>query len=80
MTGYKTPGHFGHDSTQMNGNFLTRMDAIVILSTHIVSDVEHIADRILMMKDGSIVFDGQAADIQGDLETFYLKTFGGEDE
>ena len=55
-------------------------DAIVILSTHIVSDVEHIADRILMMKDGSIVFDGQAADIQGDLETFYLKTFGGEDE
>ena len=55
-------------------------DAIVILSTHIVADVEHIADRILMMKDGSIVFDGQAADIQGDLETFYLKTFGGEDE
>ena len=55
-------------------------DAIVFLSTHIVSDVEHIADRILMMKDGSIVFDGQAADIQGDLETFYLKTFGGEDE
>ena len=26
-------------------------DSIVILSTHIVSDVEHIADRILMMKE-----------------------------
>lgn len=56
-------------------------DAIVILSTHIVSDVEHIADRILMMKDGSIIFDGRATDIQDDLETFYLKEFGGvEDE
>lgn len=56
-------------------------DAIVILSTHIVSDVEHIADRILMMKDGSIIFDGRATDILDDLETFYLKEFGGvEDE
>ena len=35
---------------------------------------------VMDVKDGSIVFDGQAADIQGDLETFYLKTFGGEDE
>lgn len=52
-------------------------DAIVILSTHIVSDVEHIADRILMMKDGNIIFDGKTIDIQEDLETFYLKAFGG---
>lgn len=55
-------------------------DAIVILSTHIVSDVEHIADRILMMKDGSIIFDGKVTDIQEDLETFYLKEFGGEED
>lgn len=53
-------------------------DAIVILSTHIVSDVEHIADRILMMKDGSIIYDGKLSDIHEDLEDFYLKEFGGE--
>lgn len=55
-------------------------DAIVILSTHIVSDVEHIADRILMMKDGTIIFDGKACDIHEDLEDFYLKEFGGEED
>lgn len=54
-------------------------DAIVILSTHIVSDVEHIADRILMMKDGTIIFDGNSSDIHEDLEDFYLKEFGGVD-
>lgn len=55
-------------------------DAIVILSTHIVSDVEHIADRILMMKDGSIIYDGRLSDIHEDLEDFYLKEFGGEED
>ena len=55
-------------------------DAIVILSTHIVSDVEHIADRILMMKEGSIIFDGKVTDLQGELEDFYLKAFGGEED
>lgn len=53
-------------------------DAIVILSTHIVSDVEQIADRILLMKDGGILFDGNRADIHENLEDFYLKEFGGE--
>lgn len=53
-------------------------DSIVIFSTHIVSDVEHIADRIIMMKEGSIIFDGKARDNQGDLEMFYLQAFGGE--
>ena len=50
-------------------------DSIVILSTHIVSDVEHIADRILLMKDGQIVFDGSLEDIEEDLEDFYLEHF-----
>ncbi|MBR2824820.1 MAG: ABC transporter ATP-binding protein [Solobacterium sp.] len=54
-------------------------DSIVIFSTHIVSDVEHIADRIIMMKEGSIIFDGKARDNQGDLEMFYLQAFGGEE-
>jgi ABC-2 type transport system ATP-binding protein len=52
-------------------------DAIVLLSTHIVSDVEHIADRVLMMKDGQIIWDGMKEDLPDDLENFYLKEFGG---
>ena len=33
-------------------------DKIVLLSTHIVSDVEFIANRILVMREGSFVMDG----------------------
>lgn len=36
---------------------------IVLLSTHIVSDIEQAADRILMMKDGQIIFDGTGNDV-----------------
>ncbi|MDD6038274.1 MAG: ABC transporter ATP-binding protein [bacterium] len=50
-------------------------DSIVILSTHIVSDVEQIADRILMMKSGQIIFDGSRKDVGADLEAFYLSNF-----
>lgn len=50
-------------------------DAIVILSTHIVSDVEHIANRILMMKDGQFIFDGSLDEVGEDLEEFYLENF-----
>lgn len=50
-------------------------NAIVILSTHIVSDVENIADRILMMKDGRFIFDGTTDDVNQGLEDFYLKNF-----
>lgn len=32
-------------------------DKIVILSTHIVSDIDHIADDILMMKNGSLILN-----------------------
>ena len=54
-------------------------DSIVILSTHIVSDVEHIADRILMMKDGQFIYDGTLHGIGMDLEEFYLKEFDEEE-
>ena len=55
-------------------------DNIVILSTHIVSDIDRIADRILMMNNGKLVFDGTREEISGDLEEFYLNEFeeGGE--
>lgn len=52
-------------------------DSIVLLSTHIVSDVEHIAGRILMVKDGQLIYDGSSADTPQDLEEFYLQQFEG---
>lgn len=51
---------------------------IVLLSTHIVSDIEHIADRVLLMKDGQLIYQGEWDEKNGDLEEFYLKQFGEE--
>lgn len=53
-------------------------DSIVLLSTHIVSDIEHIADEVLMMKDGQLIYQGKWDDEKGDLEEFYLEQFGEE--
>lgn len=50
-------------------------DSIVLLSTHIVSDIEHIADEILMMKDGQLIYQGKWDGEMGDLEAFYLAQF-----
>lgn len=49
---------------------------IVLLSTHIVSDIEHIADVVLMMKEGKLIFQGKWTEENGDLEEFYLEQFG----
>lgn len=38
-------------------------DSIVLLSTHIVSDIEYIADIILLMKDGNIIHKGSLEEI-----------------
>lgn len=50
-------------------------DSIVLLSTHIVSDIEHIADQVLIMKDGRLIYQGKWEESEGDLESFYLKQF-----
>lgn len=50
-------------------------DSIVILSTHIVSDVEQIAGTIWMMKEGQMIFQGARHEIKEDLEAFYMKEF-----
>ena len=49
--------------------------SIVLLSTHIVSDVEHIADHILMMKNGQLLWQGEWKESDGSLEEFYLREF-----
>lgn len=50
-------------------------ESIVLLSTHIISDIEHIADTVLIMKDGQIIYQGKWEDNREDLETFYLEQF-----
>lgn len=48
-------------------------DNIVLFSTHIVSDLEHIAGNVLIMKEGSLVYDGSWDNQNGNLEQFYIK-------
>lgn len=50
--------------------------SIVLLSTHIVSDVERVADEILLLRDGELIYRGPWGEEQGDLEAFYLSKFG----
>ena len=47
-------------------------DRIVLLSTHIVSDLEHIADRLMIMKEGGLLWQGEWNSDAGDLEHFYI--------
>ena len=47
-------------------------EALIIISTHIVSDIEHIADQIVIMKEGGILQQGTPTDI---LSTLTHKVF-----
>ena len=47
-------------------------ESVVLLSTHIVSDIEHIADNVLIMRAGQVVYQGNWGAEDGDLEEFYL--------
>ena len=51
-------------------------DRIVLLSTHIVPDLAHIADRLMIMKDGQLLWRGKRPADGTDLETFYLSQVG----
>lgn len=53
-------------------------ESVVLLSTHIVSDIEHIADEIIMIKSGQLIYQGKWQEDMGSLEDFYLKEFDGE--
>lgn len=55
-------------------------ESIVLLSTHIVSDIEQIADRVLMMKDGQLIYQDKWNDSNGNLEDFYLQHIDEEGE
>lgn len=53
-------------------------ESIILLSTHIVSDIEHIADTVLIMKDGQLIYQDKWDDSKGSLEDFYLQHIGEE--
>ena len=50
-------------------------DTVVLFSTHIVSDIEHIASNVLMMRDGQLIHEGAWNEQKGDLEEFYMEEF-----
>lgn len=60
-------------------------DKIIIVSTHIVSDIESIAKEILLIKSGELIAHGtvneltsQVADGEKTLENLYLQYYGGD--
>lgn len=54
--------------------------SIILLSTHIISDIEHIADTVLIMKDGQIIYQGKWEERGENLEEFYLEQLDEEAE
>lgn len=50
-------------------------DTIVLFSTHIVSDIEHIAGNVLMIRDGQLIHNGKWDSQRGNLEQFYMEEF-----
>ena len=52
----------------------------VVLSTHIVSDVDYIADRILIMKKGEIMAEGTARELTRAAGKIAWKCIAGEEE
>lgn len=60
-------------------------DKIILVATHVVSDVETIADQILIMKDGGLVADDSPEvlikSVEGkNLEDVYMHYFGENEE
>lgn len=60
----------------MLGEFVTDENKSVLFSTHIISDLDKIADYITFILDGQIVFSG----LKDDLLEKYVRVMGGVDE
>lgn len=65
--------------------FSLSKDKIIIISTHIVSDIETIADKILLMKQGKLIDSGTVAELcekvtsgEKTLEQLYMQLYGDE--
>lgn len=60
-------------------------EIIVIISTHIISDIENIAKEILLLKSGKIIGNGTVNELVSELpegkknlENLYMRYYGGE--
>lgn len=60
-----------------------RRDRVIIVSTHIVSDIESVADSVIIMKDGEIAASGAVTELvsalpdgERNLENLYMLHFG----
>lgn len=59
-------------------------DKIILVATHVVSDIQSIAKEIIMIKKGNIIEKGTPKDLikryaeNGDLEDVYMKMFDGD--
>jgi len=55
-------------------------DSSILLSTHLIKDVEAVFDSVLFIKKGQIVFEGNCEDMRGQsgkkVEDMYLEVFG----
>lgn len=49
---------------------------VILLSTHILSDVQEIADTVIILKEGRILSHGENG---ADVEALYMEHFGGEE-
>ena len=55
-------------------------DKIVLISTHIVPDVEYMASRIVIMKDGRIIADGSSEELSEKMQNRVFTAVIGVDE
>lgn len=61
-------------------------EKIIIISTHIVSDIETIADKIIFIKDGEIIDSGKVSELvskvnsdEKNLENLYMEYYGDDE-
>ena len=58
-----------------------RADSSILLSTHLIKDVETVFDCVFFIKEGKIVFEGDCEDLRRQhgkkVEDLYLEVFGG---
>ncbi len=65
-----------------------RSEHIVLTSTHIVSDIESIADRVIIMREGGIIAEGTVSGLvsglpggaERSLENVYMQHFGEQND
>lgn len=54
-------------------------DATILISTHLISDVENILDHVIFIKDGHIVLDAEVDDIRSNegksVDTYFREVF-----